>query len=141
MRSVDPLDAGWSPGTEQTASDKTELREEVIPPGKTPSEDEVRLQKAVDKDLAEKEAAAKKEEKEAKELAAEEGYIVGSDLAMTGAWNNGLEFTTKNKDFRIHVGGRYQMDTSWYSVDQSIQNNIGKSVWRWNRLSPRSAAR
>ena len=125
VRSVEPLDAGGSPAAEQTASEKAEQREEVMPLAKPPSEDEVRLQKAVDKYLAEKEEAAKKKEKEAKELAAEEGYIVGSDLAMTGAWNNGLELATKNKDFRIHVGGRYQLDTSWYSVDQAIQHNIG----------------
>ena len=54
----------------------------------------------------------------------DEGYIVGSDLSMSASWRNGLEIETKNKDFRVHVGGRYQFDTSWYSADQSVQQNI-----------------
>ena len=125
VRNVDPLEIGLIQDSEQNAIEKSRAGEDAKEEPKKPSDDEVRLQKAVDKYLAEKEEAAKKKEDEAKKLAAEEGYVVGSDLAMTGAWNNGLEFSTKNKDFRIHVGGRYQMDTSWYSVDQSIQNNIG----------------
>jgi phosphate-selective porin OprO/OprP len=55
---------------------------------------------------------------------ADGGYIVGSDLSMSASWNNGLEVSTKNKDFRVHVGGRYQFDTSWYDADQSVQQNI-----------------
>lgn len=41
-------------------------------------------------------------------------YEVGSDLGMTGSWNNGLEFISKNKDFRVHIGGRVQFDTIWW---------------------------
>ena len=47
-----------------------------------------------------------------------------NDLSMTGKWNHGLEFTTKDKKFRVHVGGRTQFDTSWYSADQNVQENI-----------------
>jgi phosphate-selective porin OprO/OprP len=54
----------------------------------------------------------------------EAGHDVGSDLNMTAKWNHGLELSTKNKDFRVHVGGRTQFDTSWYSVDDNVQNNI-----------------
>jgi len=43
---------------------------------------------------------------------------------MSAKWNNGLELQTADKKFRVHVGGRYQLDTSWYSVDQDVQNNI-----------------
>lgn len=124
VRSFDPSEARLIEESDKKA-EKSGAGEGDKQEPKKPSEEEIRLQKAVDKYLAEKEDAAKKKEKEAKDQAAEEGYVVGTDLAMTGAWNNGLEFSTKNKDFRIHVGGRYQMDTSWYSVDQSIQNNIG----------------
>ena len=45
-------------------------------------------------------------------------------LKMTAKWNHGLELETDDKDFRVHVGGRYQLDTSWYSVDQNVQDNI-----------------
>ena len=42
--------------------------------------------------------------------AAGEGYEVGSDLGMSAKWNHGVEFSSKNKDFKIHVGGRTQVD-------------------------------
>ncbi len=73
------------------------------------------------KEEAEKKAKA---EKEAKEKAEAEGYEVGSDLGMTATWNNGIEFSTKNKDFKFHVGGRYQMDAGWFSAAQEVQRNI-----------------
>ncbi len=88
-------------------------------------EEESKLRTAIEKYLAEKAAEEKKKEEDNKALQSKAGHVVGSDLGMTGSWNHGLEFTTKNKDFRVHVGGRYQMDTSWYSVDPAIQRNIG----------------
>ena len=38
-------------------------------------------------------------------------YRIGSNLNMYGAWNNGLEFRTPNRDFYFHVGGRTQLDS------------------------------
>ncbi len=65
----------------------------------------------------EADAKKKKEEEEAP-------YEVGTDLNMTAKWNNGLELTSKHKDFRVHVGGRTQFDAGWFSVDENVQNNI-----------------
>ena len=48
------------------------------------------------------------------------------DLVMSGKWNHGLEFTSKDKAFRVHIGGRTQLDTSWYSADQNVQDNINR---------------
>jgi phosphate-selective porin OprO/OprP len=48
-------------------------------------------------------------------------YEVGSDKAMHARWQNGLEIETKNKDFRIHIGGRTQLDWSWFDVDDAVQ--------------------
>ncbi len=48
----------------------------------------------------------------------------GSELNMDAKWNHGLELTSKNKDFRVHIGGRFQFDSSWYSVPQNVQDNI-----------------
>lgn len=78
----------------------------------------------IERYFEEKDAAAKAKEKEEKDKAQEEGYEVGSDLTMTAKWNNGLELSTKNKDYRVHIGGRTQFDTSWYSANQNVQNNI-----------------
>lgn len=48
------------------------------------------------------------------------GVAVGSDLGMTAKWNNGLELQSKNKDFRVHVGGRTQFDVGWFSTDPNV---------------------
>jgi len=52
------------------------------------------------------------------------GYAVGSDLGMTAKWNHGLELQSKNKDFRVHIGGRTQIDVGWFSVDPNVDNNL-----------------
>lgn len=53
-----------------------------------------------------------------------QGSEVGKDLSMTASWNNGLELATKDKAFRVHVGGRYQLDTGWFSVDPNVNNTL-----------------
>lgn len=88
-----------------------------------PSDDE-QLENIVRKVLKEEAAKKEKAEKEAKEKAEAEGHVVGSDLGMTASWNNGLEVATKNKDFRVHVGGRYQFDTGWFIAPNNVQSNI-----------------
>lgn len=45
---------------------------------------------------------------------------VGADLSMSASWKSGIEFSTKNKDFRIHVGGRTQLDISAFNNDPEI---------------------
>lgn len=46
------------------------------------------------------------------------------DLAMTASWHHGLELTTKDKDFRVHIGGRTQFDAGWFNADENVQDNI-----------------
>ena len=48
-----------------------------------------------------------------------------TDLSMSASWNNGFEVQTKNKNFRVHVGGRTQLDAGWYAVDNDVQNLAG----------------
>jgi phosphate-selective porin OprO and OprP len=52
--------------------------------------------------------------------AAAKGYEVGTDLSMSASWRNGIEFQSKNKDFRIHVGGRSQLDISAFNNDPEL---------------------
>jgi len=49
------------------------------------------------------------------------GYEVGADTALTAKWNHGLELQSKNKDFKVHVGGRTQFDTSFFSNDEALE--------------------
>lgn len=46
-------------------------------------------------------------------------------LAMTAKWNNGLELNSTNKAFKVHVGGRAQMDTVFYQNSPSFANTGG----------------
>lgn len=89
---------------------------EVTPASAVANEDDVRIRSIVDKYMSDK----KKEEAEKKKADEEAGYEVGSDLAMTAKWNNGLELSTKDKAFRIHIGGRTQLDAGFYGTDNSI---------------------
>jgi len=61
-------------------------------------------------------------------LAADGWSEVGQDLMMSARWNNGLELATKDKAFRVHVGGRWQLDTSWFNPEQEVQNNLPGDV-------------
>ncbi len=44
-----------------------------------------------------------------------EPYQVGSDLKMSANWKDGLNIESANKDFRVHVGGRTQLDWSGFT--------------------------
>ncbi len=42
-------------------------------------------------------------------------------------WENELIGETPDKDFRIHVGGRLDFDSSWYSAPANVQNYLGST--------------
>jgi phosphate-selective porin OprO/OprP len=50
------------------------------------------------------------------------GTEVGKDLSMSARWNNGLEVASKDKSFRIHVGGRWHFDTAWLNPESNINS-------------------
>jgi phosphate-selective porin OprO/OprP len=80
------------------------------------------IQAEVERYLQQREAQEAQQELIAESAAA--GYEVGSDLNMSASWNHGLELSSPNQDFRVHVGGRTQFDTAWFSVDEDVQSNI-----------------
>ncbi len=82
------------------------------------------VRSVVEQVLAEQKAADKAAADAKKEAEAEAGYEVGKDLTMSANWKNGLEVSSKDKAFRVHVGGRYQLDTSWYDTSDAVQSNI-----------------
>jgi len=48
----------------------------------------------------------------------------GSDgNSLKAKWHNGAEFESENKEFRVHVGGRTQFDSSWFQTDPEFQND------------------
>jgi phosphate-selective porin OprO/OprP len=46
----------------------------------------------------------------------DDALTVGADVGLKAKWNNGLEFMSTNKEFRVHVGGRGQIDTTAYTA-------------------------
>lgn len=79
---------------------------------------------ALEARLMELETKLELKEKEDKEKE-DKGYEVGSDLGMTASWKNGLEIQSKNKDFRVHVGGRQQIDAVWMGDSPNGYVNAG----------------
>ena len=108
-------------GAESEPAKPSDKKDSKPSSDKTLSEEDV--QKIIKNYLKEQEEKKSEADKVKAAEAKAAGYQMGSDLAMTAAWNNGLEISTKNKDFRVHVGGRYQMDTGYFSVDRSVENN------------------
>ncbi|NDC64810.1 MAG: hypothetical protein EBZ59_12710, partial [Planctomycetia bacterium] len=58
-----------------------------------------------------KKEASKKDDKKP-----EEPYEVGTDTAFKPKWKNAFEAETANKDFRVKIGGRTQVDASAFSA-------------------------
>ncbi len=47
---------------------------------------------------------------------ADDALEVGADVSLKAEWNNGLEFFSTNREFRVHVGGRAQLDTTAFTA-------------------------
>ena len=84
--------------------------------------------RAAVKQVMEEEAARKKAEEEAKNAQAKREGRLPEDRQMQGVWNNGMEFATKNKDFKFHAGGRVQFDNAFFSVQQNVQSNLPNNL-------------
>jgi phosphate-selective porin OprO/OprP len=102
------------------------LLTQVSPVNAEAGTEDTRIRSVVQEYLEEQKAKEKAAEELKKQAAAEAGYEVGSDLTMTAKWNNGLELSTKNKDFRIHIGGRTQYDGGAFWAPDNVQNNINQ---------------
>lgn len=63
--------------------------------------------------------AEEEKKKESKDSKAKE-YVVSSDTKMTASWKNGIELISANKDFKLHVGGRTQLDWVALQSDQAF---------------------
>lgn len=71
-------------------------------------------------------AAAKKADEAAKKDApATDLLVVGRDLGLNARWRNGLFLETKDEAFKVHVGGRTQVDGAWMTADNDVQFGRG----------------
>ncbi|MDB5307900.1 MAG: oprO 1 [Gemmataceae bacterium] len=70
--------------------------------------------------LKELEAKKKDEEEKKKKEAQAKGHEIGSNLNMNVYWDNGLFFATPDRDWRIHVGGRFQFESVWWNQNPRL---------------------
>lgn len=52
----------------------------------------------------------------------------GSPLDMKASWNNGLELKSKDKKFKVHIGGRTQFDMAFFDASSAVEtgpNSVG----------------
>ncbi|MGO8690411.1 MAG: OprO/OprP family phosphate-selective porin [Thermoguttaceae bacterium] len=88
----------------------------------------------VDQRLREIAAAKAQQDAQQKQLADQQGYVVGSDLHATASFQDGLFLwmTTPNKDFTMHIGGWMQFDNVFWDQSPALKtmtlNSSGKQV-------------
>ena len=80
------------------------------------------VKKLVDGYLKEKDDKKKADDAVKKAQQEADGYEVGSDLNLKTTWRDGFNAETENKDFRIHIGGKFQNDYGWFAPDTNLRN-------------------
>ena len=70
----------------------------------------------VGKEQVGKEPGGKEQDWKDKNAAPKEPYEVGTDTAFTSKWNDSFDAESANKDFRVKIGGRTQVDASAFSA-------------------------
>lgn len=65
----------------------------------------------------------KKEEKKAEEQ--KQKAVEGKDPVATVRWNHGIEAETADKAFKVHIGGRVQIDGAWMGANDRVQFGAG----------------
>jgi phosphate-selective porin OprO and OprP len=97
--------ASQAPPADGAAPDKKQVEKIVV--------DVIKEQ---DKKKKDDDKKKKDEEDKKKKEAEEKGYDVGSDPKMTAQWKDffATTFESAHKDFRYHVGGRFQQDTVFW---------------------------
>jgi len=78
------------------------------------------------KDEKSKDAKGKDAKKDDKKDEKKEPYEVGSDKAMKDSWKDGFQAESANKDFRVKVGGRTQIDAVAFSAGQGPNQPANK---------------
>ena len=88
--------------------------EPLPPPDQTGSTVEQKASDEKEPNADDKSAAKPKDA--GKDEKAAEPYEVGTDTAFKSNWNNAFDAESANKDFRVKIGGRTQVDAAAFSV-------------------------
>ncbi|MBY0231465.1 MAG: OprO/OprP family phosphate-selective porin [Gemmataceae bacterium] len=132
---------------DQQAKQIEELRKKLETLGKEPAKnpyisdaaaEKERINKQIDSYLKEKDAKKKADDKLKADAREAEGYEVGKQTSFGGKWlNNQYWFETEDRSFRLHLGGRTQIDQVWVTQNQKITGLRGPGA---NAASPLSVA-
>jgi len=87
-----------------------------IEPGQEPSEGVELLPEGV----VEQPETEDEELAEGESQISDDALTVGGDVSLKAEWNNGLEFYSPNREFRVHVGGRAQFDTTSFTAGPGV---------------------
>ncbi|MCE9531525.1 MAG: hypothetical protein K8T89_10450 [Planctomycetes bacterium] len=71
--------------------------------------------------LTELENKKKFEADQKRKEADEKGYEIGNNPTLSTTWENGLWFTSPNKDWRFHFGGRLQAESVFWNQPNSMK--------------------
>jgi phosphate-selective porin OprO and OprP len=121
-----PVEAPWvlTPPPPASRVDSAPIELQPANPNDSPAMRALILD-VIKKNEADKKEAEEKKKKDEDKKKEEEGFRVGTDLKMTARWDNGLKFETINKDFIIHVGGRFQEDTVFFGESARLRGAGG----------------
>jgi phosphate-selective porin OprO/OprP len=92
------------PATAPVADSKPE--EAKLPPD---------LQKSLDAYLKDRDAKKKADDEQKQKELMEKALTTGTSFPLQSTWDNGLYFQTPNKEWRFHVGGRFQFEPIWWN--------------------------
>jgi len=108
---------------ELRAAQTAPSRAEFAPPQ---APDQTTIDALVDQRLAEREAEKKQQEEQKKQEAAEQGYVIGSDLSAKARFKDGLFpwIETPHKDFTLHISCWTQLDNVWWAESAGLYQKL-----------------
>jgi phosphate-selective porin OprO/OprP len=86
-----------------------------------------KINKQIDSYMKDREKKDKEKKEKEEKKKEEEGFEVGKQLDFKARWNNGLWFETEDKAFRVHVGGRTQIDGVWVHAPKNVMGPQGNT--------------
>jgi phosphate-selective porin OprO/OprP len=86
------------------------------------------LKSAILQVLEERDAQKKKADAEKSGANPDEGHVVGSNLNLQAHWSErGLTFTSPDKDFDVHIGGRLMGDAVFFRQSNQLKTTTAAS--------------
>lgn len=86
-----------------------------------PSADDARVRQIVSDYLTELEIRKKQADETKQKVDQEQGVEVNNNPPLQSSWENALIFTSPNKDWRVHLGGRFQFQEVFFNQPANMK--------------------